>query len=557
MEGNQMKVIIIGGVAGGASVATRLRRLNEEAEITIFEKGAYISYANCGLPYHLSGKIANRNALLLQTPQNMKATYNIDVKTNHEVVGIDSKKKVVKVQDESGIYEEAYDALVIATGARGREITFEGSEQFKNKAFLKDIHDLDKVKAFMEDAPHKRALVIGSGFIGIEVAENLVHAGLEVDMVELMPKAFPLVDNEFADYIGRYLGEKGVNLYTETKVEKYDLGTNTFTLSNGKEVRYDFIVESAGILPNSEIAKETGVQLSDRGYIVVDEASYETSEKDVYAVGDVIVTKDLLTGDAKTIPLAWGAKRQARILADHLAAHYAGVEMTKQVNQGGLGTSIIKIFDKTVGFVGMTEREAMRRGIAIDQITIHGNSHVTYYPGASAITIKVVFEKETGRLLGAQLLGQEGVDKRLDVLVTAITFGANVYDLSKLELAYAPPYNGPKDPLNLIGYIAANNKDHLNHYVTVAQLPQRLANEAILLDVRNPSEIAEFALEGSVNIPLPELRARMDELDKDREIIITCKVAQRGYNALRLLENNGFEKVYNLMGGMDSVRWFS
>ncbi|MHC1749713.1 MAG: FAD-dependent oxidoreductase [Cellulosilyticaceae bacterium] len=551
-----MKVVIVGGVAGGASVATRLRRLDETMQITIFEKGNYISYANCGLPYHLSGKIAKRNALLLQTPENMKNTYNVDVKVNSEVINIDTEHKMVTVEDSEKTYQEPYDVLVMATGARGRNIDFEGSENFVNKAFLKDIHDLDKVKSFMEATKYKKALIIGSGFIGVEVAENLIEAGYAVDMVELMPKPFSLVDDEFSGYVGRYLNEKGVNLYTETKVDAYCQENDTVTLSNGKEGQYDFIVQSAGLLPNSEIAKEVGVKLNERGYIMVNDESYETSVSDIFAVGDVIETKDFLTGDHKTIPLAWGAKRQARILADYIATRYENKTITKQVNKGGLGTSIIKIFDMTLGFVGMTEKEALRRGIDYDKIMIHGSNHVSYYPGGSALTIKVVYEKATGKLLGGQILGKQGVDKRIDVLVTAITFGATVYDLSKLELAYAPPYNGPKDPLNIIGYIAANIKDGLNRYVTVENLEERLTNGAVLLDVRNPGEVEEFAYPGAINIPLPQLRQKMNELEKNQEIIVTCKVAQRAYNAMRMLENSGFTNVYNLMGGMDSIRFF-
>lgn len=551
-----MKVVIIGGVAGGASVATRLRRLNEDIQITIFEKGNYISYANCGLPYHLSGKIAKRDALLLQTPENMKNTYNVDVKINSLVTKIDPNRKVVSVESGNETYEEPYDILVLATGASGRNIEFTGSENFSNKAFLKDIHDMDKIKNFMDQAIYKKALVIGSGFIGIEVAENLIEAGYSVDMVELMPKAFPLVDDEFSRYIGRYLQQKGINLYTETKVASYDDISNTITLSNGVQNQYDFMVESAGLIPNSNLLTQIGGKVNERGYIMVNQSTYETSIPDIFAVGDVIETIDFLTAENRTIPLAWGAKRQARILADYIGSHYKNQVITKQTNVGGLGTSIIKIFDLTLGFVGMTEREAKRRGINYDKILIHGRSHVSYYPGASDLTIKVVYEKETGKLLGGQILGKHGVDKRIDVLVTAITFGASVYDLSKLELAYAPPYNGPKDPLNLIGYIAANIRDELNNYVTIDELDERMAQGAILLDVRNPGEIAEFAYPGSKNIPLPQLRKRINELDKNDEIIITCKVAQRAYNAMRMLQNNGFTKVYNLMGGMDSVRFF-
>ncbi len=550
-----MEVVIIGGVAGGVSVATRLRRLMGDANITVYEKGGYISYANCGMPYHLSSVIPRRESLLLQTPTNMKNTFNVDVKVGAEVVKIDPQKKVVHVREGENTFEKAYDKLIISTGAKGRDTGIVGIEDFPNVAFLRDMGDLDKIKGFMSAATRKKALIIGSGFIGLEVLENLHEADFDVTLVEFAPKVLPVLDPAFSTYIEKYIKEKGITVVTGAKVDSFDKASGEFKFSNGNSGSYDFVVAAAGNVPNSGLAKDCGIELNERGYIKVDRETMLTSIPDIYASGDVSEIYNAITGKSMPLALAWHAKRQSRIIADHIAREN-GIDIKEQEFGGFVGTGITKIFDLVVAKTGLTLQDAEREGIDAVAIVEHGMTNAGYYPGATRISIKLVYEKDSGAILGACIMGKTGVDKRIDAVALAIKNNMTVYDLADMEFAYAPPFNGPKDPLNMIGYIASNIADGTSVMTTVDDIEMWRAKGAVLLDVRNDPEIAASAIEGITHIPLPELYARHGEIPKDKPIIVICAIGQRAHTGQCVLRGLGFGETYNLNGGMTSYDMF-
>lgn len=525
---NAQKVIIVGGVAGGASAAARLRRLDEKAEIIMFEKGEYISFANCGLPYYIGGEITEKSALTLQTPQSFKARFNIDVRIFSEVTGIDKEAKTVTVKNQKTgeTYTESYDKLILSMGAEPIKPPIDGINS--SRVFtLRNIPDTYKIKDYIDQNKPKTVAVVGSGFIGVEMAENLVSAGLHVSLFELTNQVIAPLDFDMASDVHNHIISKGVDLKLETKFDNF--------------ADYDMVIFAVGVRPESAIAKNAGLSVTERGAIIV---GYDmlTSDPNIYAVGDVVEVTDFVTGQKAVIPLAGLANKQGRIAADNICrgnSRYNGTQ----------GSSILKVFDMTVATTGVNEKTAKRLNLNYDKIYIYPGSHAGYYPGAVNMSIKVIFEKDTGKILGAQIVGYDGVDKRCDVFATAIRFGATAYDLTKLELCYAPPYSSAKDPVNMAGYVIENvltGKAKNFHWHDVKDLPR--GGSVALIDTRAAIAYENGHIEGFVNIPQDELRDKMGALDKSKKIYVLCQVGLMGYIACRTLAENGFD-CYNLSGG--------
>ena len=546
------KTLIIGGVAGGATTAARLRRRDEAMDIIVFERGDYISYANCGLPYYIGDVIKSRDALLLQTPQAMKKKFNIDVRVANEVVKILPDKKTVEVKNlhTGKIYEESYDNLVIATGSSPIKPPIPGIDG-NNIYTLWTIPDTDKIKAYLQEKKPKTAAVIGGGFIGLEMAENLQKAGLKVSVIEMQNQVMAPFDYEMANLLHENMRMNQVDLILEDGVASFeDKGeSTTITLTSGKTLDVDMVILSIGVKPNSELAKEAGLQINKRGGIVVDEY-LKTSAKDIYAVGDVIEVNHVVLKEKTMIPLAGPANKQARILADNLVGN-------RKAYNGSLGTAVAKVFDFDAASVGLNEKQLIKQGKQKNKdyytALINQKSHAGYYPGATPLTLKMLFDKE-GKILGAQIVGQDGVDKRIDTLATTIRLKGTIYDLAELELAYAPPFSSAKDPVNMLGFVAENI---LNGFVSFAEWDEVDAllkdknkeNEYTILDVTEEMERMVYAIPNSYHIPLGEVRTRMNELDKDKRIIVYCAIGVRSYNAARMLMQNGFKRVEVLSGG--------
>ena len=535
------KVLIVGGVAGGASAAARLRRLNENIEIIVFEKGEYISFANCGLPYYVGESIKERDALLLQTPDKMKARFNIDVRINSEVISIDANKKTIKVNSRfDGEYEENYDYLVLSPGAKPIKPNLPGIDS--NKIFqVRNLPDIDNIKQYVDNKNAKNAVVIGGGFIGIEMAENLKERGIQVTLIEAAPHILTPLDSEFSVLVEKELNENGISIILEDKVTGFDdRGLDIkVKLSSGKEIVCDMIVSAIGVTPDTEFIKGSGIDLGERGHIKVDD-HMRTNKDGVFAVGDAISVRDFVNGNETFIPLAGPANRQGRIVADNIAN-------IDSKYKGTLGTSIIKIFDMIAASTGNNERTLNRYGIKYNKVYLHPMSHAGYYPNSTPLTIKVLYDVE-GKILGAQALGYEGVDKFIDVIATTIKFGGTMNDLTELELAYAPPFLSAKSPANMAGFMAQNQSKSLIDVINIDELKDFNPEKSILLDVRDREEVINGAIKDSINIPVNDLRENLDKLEKDKEILIYCAVGIRGYIAGRILSNNGF-KVKNLNGG--------
>ena len=537
------KILIVGGVAGGASAAARLRRLDESAEIILFERGEYISFANCGLPYYIGGEIKDKSALLLQTPQSFNARFNVDVRVQSEVTAIDRENKTVTVRQVSTgeTYSESYDELILSMGAAPIKPPVPGIDS--DKVFtLRNIPDTYRIKDYIEENKPRSAVIVGGGFIGVEMAENLTHAGLNVTIVELADQILAPLDRDMACEVQRHIRSKGVQLMLENAVTGIAETTNglQITLSDG-EVFADMLILSIGVRPESAIASEAGLEVNQRGGIIVNE-SMQTSDPSIYAVGDAVEIVNFVTGQKAMVPLAGPANKQGRIAADNIY----GLESTYQGTQG---SSILKAFDLTVATTGLNEKAAKAQGLNYEKSFTYSASHATYYPGAVNMSIKTVFDKETGKILGAQVVGYEGADKRCDVIATAIRFGATAADLTKLELCYAPPFSSAKDPVNMAGYTIENiltDKVKIFHWHDVKAVQQD--SDAVLLDVRTPMEFENGSISTSVNIPLDELRGRLAELDRSKKIYVTCQIGLRGYVACRLLNQHGFD-CYNLSGG--------
>jgi CoA-disulfide reductase len=539
-----MKVLIIGGVAGGASAAARLRRLDEKCEIILFERGEHISFANCGLPYYIGEVIKEKEKLLVQTPQAMKQRFNIDVRVFSEVVSIDPQKKEVKVHDlkNGKSYTETYDKLVLSPGAAPIKPNIEGINA-PNVFTLRNIPDTYAIKDFVDNHKPKRAVVVGGGFIGLEIAENLHERGIVVTVVELANQVIGPIDYEMAALVHAHLKEKGVEFYLEDGVKalQHNSKYSVVELNSGKEIKTDMIVLGIGVRPETELAKKAGLALGERGGIKVNK-TLQTSNPDIYAVGDAIEVIDYVNGNPALIPLAGPANKQGRIVANNICG-------IKEEYEGTQGTSVLKVFDMTVASTGNNEKILKRFNIPYQKSFTHSASHAGYYPGAMPISLKLLFSPKDGKILGAQAVGYEGVEKRIDVIATAIRAGMTVYDLEKLELSYAPPYSSAKDPVNMAGYVASNilkGDVAVIHWDEIANLDK---NKSILVDVRTPMEFSMGTIQGAVNIPVDELRNRMNEIPKDKEVIIFCQVGLRGYLACRILMQNGYKNVKNLSGG--------
>ncbi len=542
MESKQ-KVLIIGGVAGGASTAPRLRRLDENAEIIMFERGEYVSFANCGLPYYIGGEIKDKAALTVQTPQDFVEKFNIDVRILSEVTAIDTEKKTVQVKNlKTGeTYQENYDKLVLSMGAEPLCPPIPGSES--DKVFtLRNIPDTYKIKDFIETRKPATAVVMGGGFIGVEMAENLHSAGLQVTLVEMTDQVIAPIDYDMACDVHRHIESQGVNLELSNAVKSmHDKGEKVVVELNDKKIETDMLVMAIGVRPETKIAKEAGIELNERGAIIVDK-HLRTSANDVYAVGDAIEITDCVTGQKGYIPLAGPANKQGRIVADNIC----GID---SVYTGTQGSSILKVFDMTVASTGINEKTAKRLGLSYDKVFTSSANHAGYYPGAVNMTIKTIFDKNNGKILGAQIVGYDGVDKRCDVLATAIRANMTAQDLCALELCYAPPYSSAKDPVNMAGFVMENivtGKVKQIHWHDVKELPRD--GSVSLIDVRTPVEVENGSIEGFKNIPLAELRSRINEIDQTKKVYLNCQIGLKAYAAARILIQNGFD-AYILAGG--------
>lgn len=544
------KTVIIGGVAGGATAAARLRRRDEKMEIVVLEKGDYISFANCGLPYYIGDVIKSRDALLLQTPEAMKKKFNIEVRTRAEAVAVHPKEHKVSVCDLStgAKYEESYDNLILATGSSPIKPPIPGIDG-QGIFTLWNIPDTDKIKNYMEQHRPGRAAVIGGGFIGLEMAENLHGAGLDVTIIEMQNQVMAPLDYEMAQILHENIRMNNTELILEDGVDHFETqnGSTRIHLKSGRTVEAEMVLLSIGVKPNSSLAKAAGLSLNARGGVQVDEY-LRTSEPDIYAVGDVIEVNHLVTGEKTMIPLAGPANKQARICADNITG-------SQKTYQGSMGTSVAQVFDLTAAAVGLNEKALLasgrKKGTDYETVVINQKSHAGYYPQATPITLKLLFEKE-GKILGAQAVGQDKVDKRIDTIATVMSMGGTTENLAKLELAYAPPFSSAKDPVNMLGFVAENILNKMVSFVTPAELDLLLGTEEgsiTVLDVTEDAERMVFSIPGSVHIPLGMLRDRLGELNPDKKIITYCSIGVRSYNAARILAQNGFRNVSVLAGG--------
>lgn len=542
------KVLIVGGVAGGASTAARLRRLDENAEIIIFERDEYISFANCGLPYYIGETIKEREKLLVQTPESMKNRFNIDVRINSEVIDIDADKKMVKVQSKSkGIYEENYDYLVLSPGAKAIRPDIEGINS--DKIFtLRNIPDTDSIKALVDKKAAQTAaaaVVIGGGYVGVEMAENLKHRGLNVTLVEAAPHILAPFDTDIIVSAEKELEDNDIHLVLNDGVKSFkDIEEKVeVILNSNKKLTVDFAVLAIGVTPDTGFIKGSGISLGTRGHIIVNDRM-QTNIENIYAVGDAIEVIDFVNKQNTAVPLAGPANKQGRIAANNIA----GLNSTYKGTQG---TSVIKVFELTAACTGNNERTLKRLNIPYKVIHVHPVSHASYYPDAHPLTLKLIFNEE-GKIFGAQAIGYEGVDKRIDVIATVIRLGGTVSDLTELELCYAPPFSSAKDPVNMAGFVAENVISKKMDVITPEEFTNVIDENAALLDVRSELEYNNGHIEGALNIPVDDLRKRLNELDKNKEIVEYCQVGLRGYIASRILSQNGF-KVKNVTGGYKSL----
>ena len=543
-----MKVIIIGGVAGGATTAARIRRVDESAEIILLEKGKYISYANCGLPYYIGGVIEEREKLFVQTPEAFSTRFRVDVRTENEVIFIDRKRKTVTVRQSSeDTYEESYDKLLISTGASPVRPPLPGID-LSGIFTLRNVADTDKIKAYIDSHAPRQAVVVGAGFIGLEMAENLHAQGAKVSIVEMGNQVMAPIDFSMASLVHQHLMDKGVNLYLEQAVASFERDGKGLkvTFKNGQSIAADIVILSIGVRPETNLARAAGLTIGPAGGIAVNDY-LQTSDESIYAIGDAIEYRHPITGKPWLNYLAGPANRQGRIAADNILG-------AKIAYEGSIGTSIAKVFDMTVASTGLPGKRLRVEGIDYMSSTIHPSSHAGYYPDAMPMSIKITFDKQTGRLYGGQIVGYDGVDKRIDELALVIKHEGTIYDLMKVEQAYAPPFSSAKDPVALAGYVAEDIIIGKTNPIYWRELRDIEMENKFLLDVRTPDEFALGTLPGAVNIPLDELRDRLTELPKDRMIYTFCAVGLRGYLAYRILTQHGFEKVRNLSGGLKTYR---
>lgn len=539
-----MKIVIVGGVAGGATAATRIRRLDEHAQITVFERSGYISYANCGLPYYIGEVIEDPEELTLQTPESFQTRFCINVKVKHEVIDIDVKLKTVTVRnlDTGEEFEEAYDKLILSPGAKPIRPDLPGIDS-KNLFSLRTVEDTFRIRQFAEEHKPKTAVMVGGGFIGLEVAENLCELGVKVTVIQRGNQLLNTLDYDMATLVHSKLRSKGIDLKIGGNVvafEETETGLNVL-LENEQPIGTDMVLLAIGVSPENTLAKKAGLELGLKGAIAVND-KMETSVSDIYAVGDAVQIKHIVTGNDAVIALAGPANKQGRIAADNICgldSHY----------KGSLGSSVIKLFDMTAASTGLTEKAAQTAGISYDRIVLSPSSHAGYYPGAKTMTMKVVYEKETLKLLGAQIVGYDGVDKRIDVLATAICAGMKANELKDLDLAYAPPYSSAKDPVNMAGFMIENIANGLVkqfHWDEVADLPRD--GSVTLLDTRTANEYAHGHADGFINIPVDELRERLSEIDRTKPLYVMCQSGLRSYISCRILSQEGYD-CYNFSGG--------
>ncbi len=539
----QNKVVIIGGVAGGASAAARLRRLDENAHIVVVERGPYISFANCGLPYYLGGTIQDRSALTLQTPESFKARFNVDVRVFSEATAIHPDQKTITILNHNTgeDYEESYDSLILSMGADASMPPIPGIDS-KKVFTVRNIPDTVAVKSYIEQTGAKSAVVAGGGFIGLEVAENLHDLGMEVTLVEMANQVIPSIDADMAAQVHGHMRQKGLKLLLGSALQKIeDTDSGVALTVNGETVTADLLIMAIGVRPASKIALEAGLPANAKGALIVNSAM-ETGVPGIYAVGDLIEVEHYVTGEKNYIPLAGPANKQGRIAADNICgipSRYTGTQ----------GSSILKVFDLAVASTGINEKTAQALHLNYEKSFTFSANHATYYPGATNMSIKTIYEKDTGKILGVQIVGNDGVDKRCDVFATAIRAGMTAKDLTELELCYAPPFGSAKDPVNMAGYVIENTLNGLVvpfHWHDIEAI--RKDPNAFLLDTRNPMEYAAGTIPGFVNIPLDSLRDRLDEIPKDKTIYVTCQIGLRGYIAARILMQKGYT-VRNLSGG--------
>ncbi len=544
------KTVIIGGVAAGASAAARLRRLKENEEIILLERGEYISYANCGLPYHVGNVIENRSDLLVTKKEMMESRYAIDVRINSEVTSINRDSKSVHVVTKDGQeYDESYDNLVIATGSSPVRPAISGIDSPKVKT-LWTVPDTDEIKKYIKENSVKSATVIGGGFIGLEMAESLHGLGIDVTIVEASNQVMAPVDYEMALLLNENIRDNGVKLIVNDGVDSFEDTSEEIKvkLSSGKTVLSELVILSIGVKPNSKLAADAGLALNEKGGIIVD-SQMKTEDESIYAAGDVVEVEDFIFKDKTMVPLAGPANKQGRIVADNIA----GLDSTYTGTQG---SSVVKVFDLNVATTGANEKSLVRRGLVRDKdytsVILTQNSHAGYYPGAKPMIIKLLFSIDGKKIYGGQIVGKDGVDKRIDTLGTAIRFGATVKDLTNLELAYAPPFSSGKDPINMAGFVAENVVNGLVKQAVWNEAD--IDKESVILDVREQAELDVFAIDGAVNIPLGQLRKRINELDKNKKYIVLCAIGVRAYNAYRILAQNGFENIKLYPAG---VRFYS
>jgi NADPH-dependent 2,4-dienoyl-CoA reductase/sulfur reductase-like enzyme/rhodanese-related sulfurtransferase len=538
-----MKVVVVGGVAGGMSAAARLRRLDERAEIVVLERDDYVSFANCGLPYHIGGDISDRDLLLLQTPESLRESLDLDVRRGQEVTAVDRQAQTVTVFDRHRdlSYEESYDTLILATGATPVLPGLPGIDNPRIRT-LRNIPDMDAIISIL-DAGVESAVVVGGGYIGLEMVEALVHRGVEVTLVEASDQVMTALDREMARQLEDHLTSHGVRVMLDHRAEGFATapdGAVTVDLG-GEKLTADLVILSIGVKPTSEIARSAGLELAASGAVITD-AHMRTSDPQIFAVGDSVQVTDTVTGEPVVIPLAGPANRQGRVAADNIAGR------TDSVYRSTQGTGIVKVFDLTAGMTGVNERTLTRMGRNFSKVHVHPNGHASYYPGTHAMHMKVLFDADDGRLLGGQVVGVDGVDKRVDVLAVAIRVGLTIEDLEHLELAYAPPYGSAKDPINMAGFVGSNvlRGDVALWY---AEEWPELPDGVVLLDVRSPAEHAEWSIPGSILIPHKELRERLDEVPSDATVYTYCRSGFRSYLAQRILVQRGWSDAKTLAGG--------
>lgn len=538
------QILIVGGVAGGASCAARLRRLDETAEIVLFERGEYISFANCGLPYYIGGVIPKREQLLVQDVKTMNAWFNLEIHTKAEVIAIQPEQKTVTVRylRTGEERQERYDVLVLSPGASPIVPRLEGLEEARDRIFtIRNIADVDALKGFMDTTAPKTAVVVGGGFIGLEMAENLRHKGLDVHLVEAADQVMTALDPEMATLIAAELKKNGVKLSLGTAIQGFADAGKTVVLADGSRIATDLTVLAIGVRPESWLIKDAGLAVNERGAIVIDDQFRVAGAEDIYAIGDAVETTDRIFGEKTQIPLAGPANRMGRMVADIICGkdkHY----------KGSLGSSIVRVFKVQAASTGKNEKQLKQMGMDYRSIHLYPANHATYYPGASQISLKVLYAPEDGKLYGAQAVGQEGCDKTIDVIATAIAGDMSVYDLADVELCYAPPFNTAKSAVNYAGYIAENLRDGEAYFDDVAHIEGLVASGATVLDVRGKKEIEKVPLPSTLQIPLPELRKRLHEVPADGPVYVSCMVGLRGHIASRILQQNGIDAI-NVGGG--------